>query len=75
VNPRVFFGRLPDPLCQYRVLKSNESYSRYETRVLPAFNARGHRVLPALYRTVIPEAPQIPDSLTVTASSDENVQS
>ena len=53
-NPRVFFGGLPDSLGRYRVLKMNESYSRYEMSVPPVFDAQGHRVLPAQYRTVIP---------------------
>ena len=53
-NPRVFFSALPDPLGRYRVLKANESYSRYEMCVPPVFDAQGHRILPALYKTAIP---------------------
>ena len=53
-NPRVFFSGLPDSLDRYRVLKMNESYSRYEMSVPPVFDARGRRVLPAQYRTTIP---------------------
>jgi hypothetical protein len=53
-NPRVFFGRLPDPLGRYRVLKTNESYSRYEMCVPPVFDAQGRRVLPELYKAAIP---------------------
>jgi hypothetical protein len=54
-NPRVFFGGLPDPLGRYRVLKMNETYSRYEMCVPPVFDAEGRRVPPALYRTAIPD--------------------
>ena len=55
-NPRVFFSELPDPLGRYRILKANESYSRYEMCVLPVFDAQGRRVLPALYRTAVPNS-------------------
>jgi hypothetical protein len=54
VNPRVFFGGLPDPLGRYRALKMNESHSRYEMCVPPVFDAQGNRVLPAQYKTAIP---------------------
>ena len=53
-NPRVFFSGLPDPLGRYRILKANESYSRYKMCVPPVFDAQGRRVLPALYRTAVP---------------------
>ena len=55
MNPRVFFGGLQDPLGRYRVLRMNESYSRCEMCVPPDFDAQGHRVLPALYRTAVPD--------------------
>ena len=35
-------------------MKANESYSRYEMCVPPVFDAQGHRILPALYKTAIP---------------------
>jgi len=51
-----FFGGLPDPLGQYRVLKMNETYLHYEMSVPPVFDAQGYHILPAEYRTAIPDS-------------------
>jgi len=53
-GPCIIFGDLPDPSDQYRALKENETYRRYQMCIQPVFDVDNQIVELLKYEDMIP---------------------